>query len=466
MRRPCTATERARRLLLARAPWWMRLVEVGVLLAGLYASRQLTIQYWKLPTGDVAEYYHYALAFWTLRPPFHLFPVEYPPLAIVPFSFTLLPPLPDYPLMYAVWMSAIFIAGFYAMARFASRRRAWVYVVYLLIGAPALLLERFDLVPALLTLVALWATQRRRFGYAYLLLAAGILLKLYPVFLVPVVVIEHWRVARARFGTAASDAALRSAWESLRQWHAGKAVRRLASDPAVRQVARGALLCAGAVGIGFLGPLALNPMGALSGFAYAGDRPLQIESTPASLLWLGTLVGIPAHPVFSFASLNYVGPLDVALKPLSALALAAGCVVVYWRQAQGKLSVGQACVACLCAVIVTNKIFSPQYLIWVVPLVASVDGFDVLWLLVCMLTTVDYPIIYQMRPLIEVPYTPAFMPVVAARNLVLVYITARAIFRQPARVRRALPSPDAQRPAADSAPPADVAVDTAPALVH
>jgi len=182
--------------------------------------------------------------------------------------------------------------------------------------------------------------------------------------------------------------------------------------------------------VGFLLALALNPTGALSGFTYASDRPLQVESTPATLLWLGTLVGIPAHADFSFVSLNYVGPLDVILKPLSAVALVAGCLWSYWRQARGQLTIGQAFIACLCAVLVTNKIFSPQYLIWVLPFVAAEEGFDLVWLIICALTTTIFPYLYGLRnPIQTVTFGWQFMPTVALRNLLLLYVTIRALTR-------------------------------------
>ncbi len=187
-------------------------------------------------------------------------------------------------------------------------------------------------------------------------------------------------------------------------------------------------MCLGTVALGFGCALALNAHGALSEFVYAGARPLEVESTPATLLWLGRLVGIPAAPRFSFASLNYVGPLDAVLQPLSTVALVAACGVVYLRQARGRLSVGQAFLACLCAVIATNKVFSPQYLIWLLPIVAAVEGFDLWWLAICVLTTLVYPTFYQLRPvLVTVPDIPAFMPALAARNLLLVALTLRAM---------------------------------------
>jgi hypothetical protein len=400
-------------------------LEFGLLIAALYATRLVSIYIWQLPNGDVKLYRDYALTFWTRG--FHALPAEYPPLSLLPFSLTLLPPFGDYQAVYAIWMLAFIVLGYIGFLIYSTRRRAIIYAVYLIVGAAGTLLARFDLVPALLTLAALWATQRRRFGWAYVLIALGILTKLYPAFLLPIVMIAQWRAAtaRARIEGRAPTEKLMGHW-----WWDRPAVvfRRAWAQPATPRLAAGVGLCAAIVAFGFWVALALSPMGAFSGFNYAGARPLQVESTPASLLWLGTLIGIPAHADYSFVSLNYVGPLDTILKPLSAVALLAVCLLVYWRQAQGRLTVGQAFVACLCAVLATNKIFSPQYLIWLLPVVAAVEGFDLLWLAICVLTTLNYPIIYQMRhPIWTVPYTPEFMPVLAVRNLLLLYVTVRAI---------------------------------------
>ncbi len=448
--------------ILARRWRWLAF-ELVLVSALLVVTRLLSIFTWNLPDGDVKEYHDYALAFWTHWPLFHALPVEYPPLAIVPFSVTLLPPIGDYHIIFAVWMGALVLLGYLGFLRYSTRPRALTYVAYLFVGSAAVLLSRFDIVPALATLAALWAAERRQFGYAYVLLAAGILLKLYPGFLLPIVMIEHWRVATTRAiveGRETFEAA--SGW-----WRAAPltVLRRLRDLPAARRVARGVALCLGIVALGFLGALILDPSGALSGFGYASQRPMQVESTPASILWLGTIFGIPAEPNYSFVSLNYIGTLDVVLKPLSAIALLGGCLWVYWRQARGKLTLGRAFVACLCAVLVTNKIFSPQYLIWVLPVVAYVEGFDVLWMAICLLTTLDFPIIYQMRhPIWTVTFSPEFMPVLALRNGLLLWVTLRAIVRRDARRSVAL-TPDLIS-AARAAPPAAASAyeDSQPAL--
>jgi hypothetical protein len=425
--------ERTRRS--ARGIRWALYGLEFVLIAGaLLATQLLAAKLWLLPNGDVDEYQQYAIAFWTQQPVGHALPVEYPPLAIVPFTLTILPPGVNPHITFGVWMGLFVLAGYYALVRLRGRARALVYLGYLLLSCAATLLARFDIVPALVTLVALWAAERRRFGAAYALLALGVLLKLYPIFLLPVVLIAHWQ---ALSGDDAAAALPANWWRGRYRRTAQQLWRR----PATRTVVRGALLCLGLVAAGFVGALLLNPTEALTNLFYAGQRPLQVESTPASLLWLSTIFGMQAHPDYSFTSLNYVGQLDGALRLLSTVALAAGCLWVYWRQARGKLTLGQAFLACICVVLATNKIFSPQYLIWVVPLVAYVVGLDWIWVVICFLTWLDFPIMYQWEhPIWRVPFSPLFMLALALRNGLLLWVTVRAIIRpRPAAIFAKLP---------------------------
>lgn len=435
--------------------WLTLLAEVALLALGIVAMRSIMVATARLPNGDVVEYHTYALNFWTGHPLFTALPTEYPPLAILPFSLTLAPPLPAFESVFSWWAAAAVIAGYLGYLRFSDRKRAIAYFVYLVLGSAGTLVARFDIFPAIVTLAAFWATQRRHYAGAYLLLALGVLLKLYPIFLAPLPLIAQWQTLHATVRARRPDAgkttdAERRRWpDLLREW---------LRSPATWRAAEGLGLFIAAVGLGFALAFVLNPSGALSEFTYASARPLQVESTPATFLWLGTIVGIPAHPDFSFVSLNYVGPMDTFLKPLSTVALAAGCVWVYWRFARGRLSLAQAFLATLSVVVVANKIFSPQYLIWITPFVAEVYGFDGLWLLIGALTTLIFPYLYGLRnPIQTVTYDWAFMPVVALRNILLLSFTLRAILsaaptRQHAATQRAEPPPELPHDAPAQAP--------------
>lgn len=384
-------------LSLPRRTWIVLALAVAALLASL-------VLYMHGPNvhGDQSLYDRYAWDFWAGRPPFRSLPAEYPLLALLPFSLTILPPLPDFVSVFALWMLVLLATGLLVLARRESPRVAEVCAVYVALGAWATVLGRYDLVPAAVTVGALWAAQARRFGPAYALLAAGALLKLYPAVLLPMVAIEHWRAL------------------------GGRPLRSLPP----RAVLAGAGLFCALVVAGFAVAFLVDPAGWLGPFTYNARRPLQLESAPASLLWASGLLGFAVAPDKSFGSDNLVGSVDGAIGLAAQVALVAGLVWVYWSQARGKLGLTRAVVAGLLVVICTGRVLSPQYLIWVLPLLAIANrGYDPLWLLVCLLTTLVFPFAYQqVHPVGPGPPAsyPAFLlGLIALRNAALVVATVR-----------------------------------------
>lgn len=356
--------------------------------------------------GDIDLYHRYAQAFLSS----HSLPFEYPVLAILPFLLTL-PPLGDYISVYAALMLLLFVAGYAAFCRFASARAANLYAGYVLIGGAVATLARFDLVPALVTVAALWAVSRRRFTIGYVLLAVGVLLKLYPVFLLPVVMIEHRRILHLRGGG-------------------------LIPKP----VLRGAGTFALTVASGFLVAIILSPHGWWTPFIQASHRPLQVESVPSTFLWLSSFVGFWAQPDHSFHSFNMVGTLAGALTALGSVGLVGGCLFVYSRQYRGRIDVGRAFLAVVCVVIVSSKVFSPQYLIWALPLVALIEDFDPIWIVISLLTTLIYPILYEVDKLhgngTPSRYTLHFLGIIAIRNGLILWATYRAVMPREDRQSR------------------------------
>lgn len=404
---------------------------VGLLVLTLYISWI----YDQLPAGDPREYHVYAVAFWQTPPLFHAFPKEYPPLSLIPFSFTLFPASSNhFYWSFAEWMGLIVCASYIWFARYLSRPKAISYMLYLLVGATSTLLMRFDLLPALVTLVALVLAEHKRYRWAYALLAIGVLLKLYPIFLLPVLMTHQWReTALARPGQAVRGQGDWRQWLAAlrRGLNAGKAAYRAALFKLWqrnKEIFSGLGTFLAVTLLGFSVPAILNFNGTISEFRYALTRPIQIESAPASLLWLGTLLGFPARPNNSYNSLNLVGPLDSTIKSLSLLALVGGVLLVCWWVGRGKLSLGQGFVALIAVVLASNKLLSPQYIMWILPLVAYVEGFDLTWLIICALTTLIFPFIYQTRhPILMVPTNPAFLPTIAVRNALLVAATVQAL---------------------------------------
>ncbi|MBO0792167.1 MAG: hypothetical protein J2P36_14645, partial [Ktedonobacteraceae bacterium] len=114
-----------------------------------------------------------------------------------------------------------------------------------------------------------------------------------------------------------------------------------------------------------------------------------------------------------------------------------------WR---GRLDLTQAFIALLLVSIATGKVFSPQYLIWLIPLLAYAGAFDARWLLLwgttSLLTTFAYAFFYTraMSDINMLINTPGFFETVGLRNAFFVLITLSYLFNWfQLRQRRSLP---------------------------
>jgi uncharacterized membrane protein len=265
--------------------------------------------------------------------PYRDFALEYPPGALAVF----LPP--SWAGSYADafgWLMALLGVACVVLVALAGARPwgvAFVAVSPLLAGS--LLLSRYDLWPAALAAAAMAAllADRHRLGWAAL--GAAFAAKLYPAVLVPLALAWTWRRRGPRAAALAA-----------------------AAGAAVALAAFGLFLVAAPHG------LWESVRGQLS-------RPLQVESLAASAL---TTFGDPATET-SHGSQNVVG--HGTLAALSAAAGLAALAALWAAFALGPAERGRLtryAAACVCAFVVFGKVLSPQYLVWLVPLVPLVRG--------------------------------------------------------------------------------------------
>jgi hypothetical protein len=414
----------AQALFLGRGWWGIMVPLVGI---GLLLGETL----WQILTvgeyTDAARYQCYAMAFWhgaaalpgltamqhcqflvpyATAAPFHTLPLEYPLLTLVPFSLALLAPASLYQVAFALWMGVVALVVYALLQRFGPRGAGFLFIAYLVIGGWATAEARFDLLPAALTLGSLIAATRGRWRWAYTLLALATMLKFYPIVLLPALFIAeqrelrlHWRAARRLTGVA--------------------------------------LFAGTCVGLTLLS-LALSVPGTLAPLTYFGVRPVQIESVAATLVWFTHLAGAPSSYNFTFGSLNVLNPWDRIVSDVFTVALLAGFVAILLAQLRGRLDLGAAYLATLLLIIVTGKVFSPQYLLWLAPLVAYMTARDwrwfLLWGVICLLTTIVYPYLYEVSayiyptidrnlPILKAPDVPGFLPAIAARDLLFLLVT-------------------------------------------
>ncbi len=411
---------------------------------------------------DAARYQCYALTFWmgssgahllpasqcsflptptVAQPPFHVLPLEYPPLTLVLFSVAALGPLFYYQIAFAILMALTCVLIYWLLLRYSPRGAALVFALYMLIGAYSTATGRFDPVPAALTLLCLIAAERKRWTYAYVALAFGFLLKIYPILLLPALFIAEQRDAQ-RMYMPQKSLTLKSLPGEL--WHTLRGI--------VHWHWKNTLIFFGIL-LGVTGFFALFDFkgAVLSQLSYFANRPVQVESTISTLLWLGTLFGFPVRTVYTYGSINMISMLGGPIAILFDLLFALGYMYIIFLQWRGKLDIVQSCIALLLVFIVTGKVFSPQYLIWMVPLLAYSGAFDSLWLVIwvsiSILTTIVYPYLYT-RALngTAAPYVPGFIQSVAVRNALLVLVTLAYLFNWfQLRRRKVLPSNDIQQ---------------------
>ena len=259
--------------------------------------------------------------------PYRDFHVDYPPGALPVFVLPSL--VGGYDATFA-WLMAACGAALVLVVGSLRGAAAWfVAVSPLLVGS--LIFSRFDLWPALLATGALAAlvVGRDRLGWG--LLGAAVAAKAWPLVLVPLALAWAWRRHR-----------LPAAW-------VGAAVLALAVAPFA----------------------IVGPAGLWSSVAGQASRPLQVESFGAALLTSF------AHPsvITSHGSQNIAG--HAGLAALFGALQAVAVVGVWIGFARGPATPERLlrfAAAAVCAFIVFGKVLSPQYLIWLVPLVPLVRG--------------------------------------------------------------------------------------------
>jgi uncharacterized membrane protein len=282
---------------------------------------------------DTPVYQSYGEAIRDGSVPYRDFAVEYPPGALPVFVAPTLSA--DYETTFGWLMAAL---GVCCLAVVVLAGAPWWSVAFVAVS-PLLLgylaVSRYDLWPAALLAGALAAllADRHRLGWG--LLGAAVAAKLYPLVVVPVVV----------------------AW-TLRRRGARELVWAAAIGAAVAAVA-------------FVPFVAVAPRGMWDSVWGQLSRPLQIESLAASLL---TTFGRPLI-VDSHGSQSVEGH-----GTLAALSILCGAVVLvalwiaFARGAADRDRFVRYAAACVCAFVAFGKVLSPQYLIWLVPLVALMSG--------------------------------------------------------------------------------------------
>ena len=342
---------------------------------------------------DTVEYHRYGSAMAEGHVPYRDFPVEYPPGALPAFGIPAIgkPGFSFYNREFQILVALCGVGSLGAMwvalgeLGASAERKATALCFFALapLALGSVILYRYDLWPAFLTVAGIAAVlaRRRRLGFAAI--GLGIAAKAFPAVVVPPAVVYVWRT-RGR---------------------------------------REALLCLGAavaVLIVVVVPfLALAPHGVWESIVRQTTRPLQMETLGSALLLAAHHVGGLGLTIdSSHGSQNLVGSLPRAFGAASSALLALALVGIWIAAARGPAT--------------PEKVLSPQFLIWLLPLVPLVRGrrglaASALLGLALLLTQVWFPIRYFDL----VAFEPFPSWVLLARDLVLVALLA--VLTAPAR---------------------------------
>ena len=351
--------------------------------------------------------------------PYRDFELEYPPGALPMFA---LPGIaqpghgqdvkPGFRRTFETLMWICGAAALCAMALVLRELRGavWAPLLFAALAPLALgsvILSRFDLWPAALAAGATAALVGGRFRIGHALVGAAAAAKLYPAVLLPLAVAYVWK----RRGQ--------------------------------REALVGLALTAGVFAAIFLPFVILAPGGVWHSVSVQLGRPLQVESLGAALL-------LAAHHVFglgisgetSHGSQNLAGTAADAIAVVSTLVQAGVLLWVWVAFARGPATAAafvRSSAAAVCAFVAFGKVLSPQFLIWLIPVVPLVRGRRGLWaggllLGALLLTQVWFPFRYFRLAL---HFEAGLSWVLLARDLLLVALALVLVW--PPHIRRRPP---------------------------
>jgi hypothetical protein len=283
----------------------------------------------------------------------------------------------------------------------------------------------------------LTALTARRLRVAHAWILPAVTFALAALLLYPVAITRYDAVVALTLGLAVFFAALGGrfrvlAYASLGLGAAAKVVPALATIPlalARRGVVRGYAVFLAVVALVFVPFALLGSGGFLQSFAYQAERGLQVESLGASILiFFRSVDGV----VFEHGAFEVLGEgvgLATSLSPLlTLLFLAVTGLMMYWEYRRfGRPGAGtfpRHAAALILAFMLGSKVLSPQYMIWLLPLIPLSAGGAIgitictLFLATCFTTTLVFPIHYGDLLSLRYPGPELLL----ARNLLLVVL--------------------------------------------
>lgn len=362
------------------------------------------------PRGDVINFYSHAMAIKGGSLPYTDFEFEFPPISLIFFTIPALftSDLEVYCWLFAMMCAAMMSVSAYCIMRMAPNERVR-YLAALMFTALVLLyltesVKKFDSIVMSLSVISLFFFSKERWYLAYGFMAVASFTKLYPCLFLPLMF--AFNITSRKGGLDA--------------------------------VMKGIVACLAVVALVFvpLWCLGVSPADSLSFLGFHQGRGFQVESTVATFIEALGLLGltdmwiVDAHNTHDVA-----GPLaDVLVEHWSLviiIAVVAALALCIRRMTDSatRLDAGifSAMLLLVCIVfILTNKVFSTQYMMWLFPLLAmllfipELDGRS--RRLMVMMAVMQILCIVFLRSEIG---SPIYVVACALRDLILVAIAYR-----------------------------------------
>ena len=281
--------------------------------------------------------------------PYRDFFVEYPPAALPAFVLPALGPEDAYvplfkTLQIALGATAVALLALTLALLGATRKRLYLATAFAALAPLALgptVLNRYDLWPAALLAGSLACVVAGRFSPGLALLALAVLAKGYAIVVVPPVLLYLWALG-------------------------GRAALK-----------RGSIAFAATVLV-VVAPFAATGAGGLRhGFSIQTGRGLHLESLGGSLLAALDRLGVynaDVVPGFAFELDGRLPDVTASLATLAQLAAVAATWILFRRGPATPARLVLAAAAAVVAFAAFGKVLSPQFLIWLLPLVPLAGG--------------------------------------------------------------------------------------------
>jgi uncharacterized membrane protein len=383
-------------------------------------------------TTDVQVYQRYAQRTVDGSVPYRDFSIEYPPgfllPALAPDATAKAGNFDSYQQAFQRWMAgagvvlilmtALALAALRAGRAHFAAALGFIAVSPLLLGS--VMLARFDLWVAALGIGGLAAMLTGRERTAGVLFGAAIATKIWPAVFVPLCVIWIWR--------------------------------RQDRKAALRWLALTTASCA----TFFLPFAALAPGGLGHSFGLQINRPLQIESLGSQLLLAAhNLAGLSVSVKSTYGSQNLVAHGAGAMAGLAGVLQLLALCGVGFAFARGPARADRlvaAAAASVAVFVAFGKVFSPQYLIWLIPFVPLVRSRLATMLLGVSLVATLYYYPANYGDLILLKQYVSW--IVLARDLVVVALAAELVrvLLAPDYVEESAPVPVRAEPAPEAVP--------------